>query len=133
MAETLHFELVSPERLLMSAEVEMVVVPGAEGDFGVMPRHAPLVSTLRAGVIEVWEDGAVTRRIYARGGFAEVTTTGLTILAEEAVPVAEIDRERLAQRMCDAEEDLRDAKDDDRRHRAGQEIERLQAMVDAAA
>lgn len=90
----LHFELVSPERLLSSGEVAMVVVPGSEGDFGVLPGHAPVMSTIRPGAIAIYDtdSNVVTRRIFIDGSFAEVTPAGLTILAESAVPVDEIDR-----------------------------------------
>ena len=87
MAETTAFELVSPERLLVSKDVEMVVVPGAEGYFGVLPRHAPMISTLNAGVIDIHQGGQVEERIFIAGGFAEVTEDRCTVLAEEAVPV----------------------------------------------
>jgi F-type H+-transporting ATPase subunit epsilon len=93
MADLLNFELVSPERLLSSGKVAMVVVPGAEGDFGVLPGHAPMMSTIRPGAISVYENDSntVTRRIFIDGGFAEVTSEGLTILAERAMPVGDID------------------------------------------
>jgi F-type H+-transporting ATPase subunit epsilon len=89
MAETFSFELVSPERLLASGQVAMVVVPGSEGDFGVLPGHAPMMSTIRPGVIEVYasEGTAPSARYEIEGGFAEVTPAGLTILAEKAVAV----------------------------------------------
>lgn len=89
MADTLNFELVSPERLLSSGQVAMVVVPGTEGDFGVLPGHAPMMSTIRSGVIEVYETDStkLSRRIQVEGGFAEVNDHGLTILAESATPV----------------------------------------------
>ena len=98
MADLVHFELVSPERLLRSAEVFMVVVPGSEGDFGVLPGHAPLMSTIRPGTIAVYPTGMndVPERIFIDGGFAEVSATGLTVLAESATPVAEIDVEATA-------------------------------------
>jgi len=87
MAGTLQFELVSPEKTLASAQVAMVVVPGAEGDFGVLPGHAPMMSTIRPGVIEVYasEGSTVSARYQIEGGFAEVTPEGVTILAEEVV------------------------------------------------
>ncbi len=110
MAEKLHFELVSPEKLLMSADVDMVVVPGVEGDFGVLINHAPVVSTLRAGILEV-HNGAAPDRILVRGGFAEVNPEGLTVLAEEAMPLAEVDRTALEAELKDASEDVADAKD----------------------
>ena len=82
MAETTAFELVSPERLLVSKDVEMVVVPGAEGYFGVLPRHAPMISTLMAGVIDIHHGGKVDEQIFIAGGFAEVTESRCTVLAE---------------------------------------------------
>ncbi|MBM3478455.1 MAG: F0F1 ATP synthase subunit epsilon [Alphaproteobacteria bacterium] len=92
MADKVEFELVSPERLLLSRSVDMVVVPGAEGDFGVLRGHAPLISTLRLGVIDVHDAGGVSDRIFVAGGFAEVTAERCTVLAEQAMPVADLDR-----------------------------------------
>ncbi len=110
MAENaVQFELVSPEKLLLSEDVEMVVVPGAEGDFGVLPGHAPMISTVRPGVIHVFEGGSVKTRIFVAGGFAEVTTERCTVLAEEAVPLDEIDRASVEKDIQDANEDVRDA------------------------
>ncbi len=100
MADRVEFELVSPARLLVSEPVEMVVVPGVEGDFGVLPGHAPVIAQVRPGVIDIHGDGKVIRRIFVAGGFAEVTPERCTVLAEEAQPVEDIDgaeaRERLA-------------------------------------
>jgi F-type H+-transporting ATPase subunit epsilon len=112
MADQIQFELVSPERLLMSEPVEMVVVPGVEGDFGVLPGHAPLVSTVRPGTIAVFEGGKVVQRIFVARGFAEVTGERCTVLAEQAMPVADIDRAATEGEIRDAREDLREAKDD---------------------
>ena len=92
MADKLQFELVSPEKLLLSEQVGMVVVPGTEGNFGVLPGHALLISTVRPGVIDVYEDTTVTERIFVAGGFAEVTAERCTVLADEAVPVSSLDR-----------------------------------------
>ena len=89
MADQVQFELVAPERLLLSEPVDMVVVPGSEGDFGVLAGHAPLISTVRPGVIETYSGKTVKDRIFVAGGFAEVTRERCTVLAEEAVPVAE--------------------------------------------
>ena len=105
--ETTLFELVSPERLLLSRQVGMVVVPGSEGLFGVLPRHAPLISTLIPGVIDVYEEGAVTDRIFIAGGFAEVTEDRYTVLAEAAVPVAELDLAATEQQIVDLGEELK--------------------------
>jgi F-type H+-transporting ATPase subunit epsilon len=98
MADLLHFELVSPERLLSSGLVAMVVVPGTEGDFGVLPGHAPMMSTIRPGAIAIYESDSntLTQRIFVEGGFAEVSDKGLTILAESATPVSEIDPVQVA-------------------------------------
>jgi len=104
-----QFELVSPEKLLLSDDVEMVVVPGAEGDFGVLPGHAPMISTVRPGVIHVFEGGSVKSRIFVAGGFAEVTAERCTVLAEEAVPLDEIDRAGVEKDLQDANDDIRDA------------------------
>ena len=103
MAEKLHFELVSPEKLLKSADVDMVVVPGTEGDFGVLPKHAPLVSTLRTGIIEVHNDSEAEKLLVV-GGFAEVNSEGLIILAEIVRPLAEVDRETYLSELKDLEE-----------------------------
>jgi F-type H+-transporting ATPase subunit epsilon len=94
MADKVKFELVSPEKLLLSEDVAMVVVPGGEGNFGVLPGHALLISTVRPGVIDVYaqDQRAVTQRLFVSGGFAEVTPERCTVLADEAMPAAEIDR-----------------------------------------
>lgn len=110
MAEPFQFELVSPEQLLMSEPVEQVVVPGSEGYFTVLKGHAPFMSTLRPGVVEVTRSGQ-TAGIFVRGGFADVNVGGLTILAEQAIPVADIDDAALAEEVKNAEEDVADAKD----------------------
>lgn len=98
----LHFSLVSPEREIVSEEVDMVEVPGTEGIFGVLADHSPFMSTLAPGVVKV-TNGADEQRIFVAGGFAEVTPAGLTILAEEAIPVAELDKTAIADRIKHAE------------------------------
>jgi F-type H+-transporting ATPase subunit epsilon len=131
MADTVKFELVSPERLLFSADVESVVVPGSEGDFGVLPGHARLISTVRPGVISVFQNGKVTDRIFVEGGFAEVTGTGCTVLAEHAVPVLDLQRESAQQAIQDAREDIEDAKDDAARKDAAKALEVAEARLQA--
>jgi len=121
------FELVSPERLLVSQPVDMVVVPGGDGDFGVLPGHAPLISTVRSGVIEIYEGSAVTDRIFVAGGFAEVTAERCTVLAELAMPVAEIDAARTEQQLREAREAESQAKNDEERGAA----ERLARLAEA--
>ena len=92
MADRVQFELVTPERLLLSEMVEMVVVPGTEGNFGVLPGHAPLISSIRPGTIDVYEGQRVTRRIFVVSGIADVTPERCTVLADEALPPDELDR-----------------------------------------
>ena len=131
MADKVTFELVSPERLLLSRPVDMVVVPGSEGDFGVLPRHAPVISTVRPGVIDVHEDGKVSDRIFVGGGFAEVTAERCTVLAEQASPVDDLDRDQAEQQLKDAREDLADAKSGGDRASAEQQIAVAEAMLQA--
>ena len=95
MAGRIAFELVTPERLLLSEPVEMVVVPGTEGDFGVLPGHAPLISTIRPGMIEIYEAQTVVRRIFVVSGIAEVTPERCTVLADEALPPDQLDRSEI--------------------------------------
>ena len=126
------FELVAPERLLASEQVDMVVAPGEAGDFGVLPNHSLLMSLLRPGVIEIWQGTQVTRRIFVGGGFAEVNERGCIVLAEEALPVEEIDLEQARQRLKDAQDDLGEAKDDADRARFEREIRIAEGLIQAA-
>ncbi len=128
MADKLQFELVSPERLLLSEAVDMVTVPGKEGDFGVLAGHAPVMTTLRPGVINVDDAGRPQQRIFVRGGFAEVTPKGLTILAENAIPLAELDGAMLDQEIANAQEDVTDAKSDERRQSAQEKLDHLKQL-----
>ena len=132
VADKVAFQLVAPERLLTSAEVDLVVVPGSEGDFGVLPQHSLFMSVLRPGVIETYEGGQVSGRIFVGGGFAEVNARGCTVLAEEALPVEEIDLERARARLSAAQDDLRDATDDPARARFEREIRIAEAQIQAA-
>src|SRR3978361_2289769 len=102
MAEKIAFDLVSPEKLLLSAQADMVTVPGSEGYMGVMAGHSPLVSTLRAGMIDVNVDGKYDR-YFIRGGFAEISPSKITVLAEAAIPMTEMDLAVLDQRIEDAQ------------------------------
>ena len=130
MADKLHFELVSPERLLMSADADMVTVPGAEGVFGVMAGHAPFMTTVAPGVIDV-QDGREETRLFVRGGFAEVNAEGLTVLAEHAVPLDELDAAALDQEVQNASEDVADAANDSVRGRAQLRLDQLKQLRDA--
>ena len=104
MTGMIEFELVSPEKLLVSERVEMVVVPGMEGDLGVLPGHSPLISVVRPGVINVYEAGSIKNSIFVAGGFCEVEPERCTVLALEAIPVDEIDRADALKRDTDAKQ-----------------------------
>ena len=113
MTDTLHLEIVSPERLLKDAEVAMVIVPGTDGDFTALPQHAPLMSTIRPGVIEVFADEAgEAERLFVKGGLVQISPAGLTILAEETLALDSVDADDLAKKISDTREDIQDAKDD---------------------
>ncbi len=128
-----EFELVSPEQLLVSEAVDMVVVPGAEGDFGVLPRHSLLISEVRPGVIQVHDGGAVKDRIFVAGGFCEVTGERCTVLAEIAVPVEDIDRAKIEAELKDLREDVADAKSEEARAAVDARIKVREAMLAVAA
>lgn len=132
MADKLQFDLVSPERLLLSEEVDMVTLPGAEGDFGVLPGHAPVLSTLKAGVVEVKGVSDALSRLFVRGGFAEVNGDKVTVLAEEATALAELDLEELDQNIRNTEEDLAAAKTDEDREKAAASLAYLKLLRAAA-
>jgi F-type H+-transporting ATPase subunit epsilon len=132
MAEKLVFSLVAPERELFHGEVDHVVVPGSEGEFGVSPNHAPVMSVIKPGALKVINEGA-ERRIFVNGGFADVTPAGLTILAEEAIDLAEIDTATVEQHLKDAREDLTLARDDAARAVVDKRIARLEALRAALA
>jgi len=127
---TFRFELVSPERLVFAGEVSQVDVPGEEGEFGILAGHAPYIATLKPGLLTIHGDGE-PQRIVVRGGLAEMGPTGLTVLAEQAVPVAEIDAAMIAQAVKDSEEDIADADNDMSRDRARARLEQLQTLRSA--
>jgi len=129
-----QFELVTPERLLFSGAVEGVVIPGAEGDFEVLAMHAPVMSTIRPGLISVKETTAgAAKRIFVRGGFAEVGPRGLTILAEQAIALEDLSTEKLAAEIKMAEEDVADATTDMVKSAAQLKLGQLQELQRALA
>ncbi len=109
MAEKFHFSLVSPQRALVSEEVDSVVVPGTEGEFGVLAGHAPVIANLRTGLLIVRNDGADTR-YFVRNGIAEVTRTSLNVLAEDALPAEEASGQEIEQRISEAEKIVAETK-----------------------
>lgn len=132
MADKLSFALVSPERELFNGDVDHVVVPGAEGEFGVLPNHAPVMSVIKPGALRVINDGA-ERRIFVNGGFADVTPEGLTVLAEEAVDLDDIEPATLELDLKNAQEDLRDANTDAKKDAAQRAVSRLESIKAAMA
>lgn len=132
MADKLNFDLVAPEARVFQGEVDMVVVPGSEGDFGVLAGHAPFMSTIRSGAIAI-HDGADIRRTFIHGGFAEVTPAGLTILAEEAIDIADVDPAEVERQLTEAREDLGQARDEDETREAQNRIEKFEALLQTIA
>ncbi|MFT4098566.1 MAG: F0F1 ATP synthase subunit epsilon [Rhodoblastus sp.] len=123
-----HFELVSPEQLLFSGEVDSVVIPGAEGQMTILRDHAPVMTALKPGVVEVAESATKTNRIFVRGGFADVSPTGLTILAEVAAPLDQLDAAKIAQEIKNAQEDLADAASEEAKRAAGEKLDQLNEL-----
>ena len=132
MAEKVAFELVSPDQLLMSVEADVVAMPGMEGDFGVLPGHAPFISALRAGIITVEGSSEGVGQVYIDGGFAEIVADRLTVLAEEAVAVDDMDRANIEQRIQEANDKLAEAKDGEERRLAESRVSMLQEMLVSA-
>ncbi|HEX6473949.1 MAG TPA: F0F1 ATP synthase subunit epsilon [Candidatus Limnocylindria bacterium] len=128
MAGTFRFELVTPERVALSEDVEQVVVPGMEGEFTVLAGHAPVISALRPGVIEVALPDARRTRIYVRGGFAEIDAQHLTVLAERAFDVEVTEPATIADELAAAEAELASAADDAARLTAASAVDRLRAL-----
>jgi F-type H+-transporting ATPase subunit epsilon len=130
-AGKLHFSLVSPERELFSGQVDQVVVPGVDGQFGVLNQHSAVMTVIKQGAIRIL-DGTSERKIYVGGGFADVTATGLTILAEDAVDLSSLDKAAFERDLQNAREDARDAKEPDAKASADKRLARLEAIGAAA-
>lgn len=126
----LNFSLVSPARELFHGQVDHVIAPGSEGEFGVLPNHAPFMSTLRSGRIRII-DGDSVHRYFVHGGFADVTPEGLTILAEEAIRLEELDEEGIRDAIAEAEIARDSATDQVARFKAEGDVQRLKAQLDA--
>jgi F-type H+-transporting ATPase subunit epsilon len=128
----LHFEFVSPERVLFSGAVDQVDLPGAEGDMGILPGHAPLVTMLRPGIVTIYRDGR-SEPVVVIGGFAEVGPEGLTVLADRAVPRQDFDMALLAGEIKDTEEDVADCQDDAQRDGLARQLDQLKSLQAALA
>ena len=131
MSEKVEFELVSPERLLVSEAIEMVVVPGAEGDFGVLAGHAATVSSIRPGVLAVFENGDVTSRVFVSGGFAEITPERCTVLADDAAALEDLDRAGIEKSIADLHDDVNAARDDAEKETAEKALAIAKAKIAA--
>lgn len=131
MADMVEFELVSPERLVKSQAVEMVVIPCSEGDIGVLPGHTPLIGTVRPGVVDIHEDNKVSESIFVSGGFVEVTSERCTLLAEEAIMVSDLDASVAQSRLDTATASLEKATSDSEKHNLEAEIKIAESMLAA--
>ena len=129
-----ELEIVSPERLLLSRAVDMVVIPAAEGELGVLPQHSPMIVLLRGGVIRLYEGAQVTERLFVSGGFAEITPTRVTVLANEATPIGEVSRAEGEQRLAAAQADYDRADKTDMANldAIGDRLQSARAMIEAA-
>ncbi len=128
-------EIVSPEKLLLTRDVDMVVIPASEGDIGVLPNHAPMIVLLRGGTIAIHEGGRVTDTLYVSGGFAEITPERCTVLADEALPTGELSRAEGERRLTEAqgEYDATDKMDVPALDAAMDRMQSARAMIEAAA
>jgi F-type H+-transporting ATPase subunit epsilon len=133
MADAFKFELVSPESLVLSEEVSAVVVPGSQGDLTVLKGHAPFMTTIRPGVIAVTSANGKSRQFFVRGGFADVSPAGLTILAEKATAVEELKGDAAANEIKLAEADLAAAKSDEGKAAAALKLNDVRAALSAPA
>ena len=131
MAEALKLELVSPERELASRLVRAVTVPGTEGEFVVMPGHAPVLSTIKPGVLAITDISGSETRYFVRGGYAEVAEDQLIVLAEYAIPLKELDADKLEQEIRWAREDLEDARDEEHKRKLQERLDFLQQLEQA--
>ena len=125
-----QFELVSPDKLQFRGPVESVLVPGSEGDFLVLKDHAPVMASLRPGVVAIGEAAGKETRFFVRGGFTDVNPAGLILLAETAIPAHDLDAEHLDQEIKNAEEDVADATEDGKRI-AQDKLDRLRELKDS--
>ncbi len=134
MSNNIHFELVSPEKKLISQDVYSVQIPGDEGEFGVLANHSSLLSSLKLGVVKLYEtQDAAPRNIFIAGGFADVSATNCTVLAEEAIPVEDLNRESLEQHLKDLNEDLGMAAETADKARVSDKIALVKAKIAAVA
>ena len=133
MADSFKFELVSPERLLVSQDVEAVVVPGTEGEMTVMAHHAPVMTSVKPGVVAVTLPGGGSERYVVFGGFADIQPDNCTVLAESATAVSDLDPAEVSQRVQNAREDVADAKDSEAKAAAEAMLSHLELLEKAVS
>lgn len=126
-----HFELVSPERVLFSGDVESVVVPGSDGDMTILKDHAPLMTTLRPGVVAVSDAAGKASKLFVRGGFADVNASGFILLAEQALPLEQLDAAAIEREIRNATDDVNDAQDAEVKRRAQEKLDQLNELKSA--
>ena len=131
MNNKVDFELVSPEKLLMSTQASMVVIPGTEGDFGILAGHTDVISNIRAGVVDVYRDEIIDRRVFVSGGVAEVSEDRCTILADEAIFLEEVDRKTAEDRLSGAQRTLDESQDEASRVIAERQVAIARSLLDA--
>ena len=132
MVPKIEFEIVSPEGIVVSCRIDMVVIPGTEGDFGVLAGHIPMISTLRPGVITMYQEGEIIERRFVAQGFAEVTQERCTVLVDKAIKVTELDRHSLEQEIRDLTEDIEDAQSQTERETLRHQLNIAKAKLEAA-
>jgi F-type H+-transporting ATPase subunit epsilon len=130
MPTTFHFELVSPDKVLFNGSAQAVLVPGAEGDFQVLSDHAPVMTSMRPGVVGIDDEQGKHIRVFVRGGFADASKSGLILLAETAIPFEDLNADTLGVEIKNAEEDLADARED-QKPLAQEKLDRLRELKDA--
>ena len=131
MNDKVDFELVSPEKLLMSTQASMVVIPGTEGDFGILAGHTDIISNIRVGIVDVYADEIIDKRVFVSGGVAEVSEDRCTILADEAIVLEEIDKKTAEVRLSEAQKILDESKDEAARVTAERQVAIAQTLLDA--
>ncbi len=131
MNDKVYFELVSPEKLLMSTQASMVVIPGTEGDFGILAGHTDIISNIRVGIVDVYADEVIDKRVFVSGGVAEVSEDRCTILADEAILLEEVDKKTAEGRLSEAEKILAESKDEAARVIAERQVVIAQSLLDA--
>ena len=130
MPSKLHFKIVSPERLLFADDIDMVTIPGSQGDFGVLPSHAPVVSTLRPGLVTIYGEGDIKERIYVADGFAHITEESCTILAEESIFLAEMDANMIEETIKQAKKELENARTEEEKDALKRDLDYIHSKLE---